>query len=175
MRLVPALVVAVAVALAATAGGIALAIRSGGYGVVATSTGRVTIAPGSALVPAGTYPVRYCASYGNVATQQGYAYTAALPGGRTLTLSDSADRTPGPQDPARVTLVVDGPDGHYAWATGRGPGGATGTVTLTGPDLLTADVDVRLVGARGDTFPVRAHFACRPRVPARQRSSTSAA
>lgn len=160
MRPTPALVVAVAVALAATAGGVALAVRSGGYAPAATATGRVTIAPGSGLTP-GTYSARYCGSYGNVATQQGVAYTVLLPGGRMLALTDSSSRTPGPQDPARLRLVVDGPDGHYAWPATGSPGDS---VVLTGPDLLVADLDVRLVGARGDTLPVRAHFACRPRV-----------
>ncbi|HEY0779959.1 MAG TPA: hypothetical protein VGD56_18485 [Gemmatirosa sp.] len=168
MRPAPALVVAVAVALAATAAGVALAVRSGGYGAIATATGRVTIPAGSPLAPPGSYVVRYCGSYGNVATQQGYAYTVALPAGRTLTLADSLARTPGPQNPARVTLALDGPDGRYTWPAPRG-GASTGTVTLAGPDLLVADVDARLVGPRGDTLPVRAHFACRPRVAPKQR------
>ena len=161
MRPTPALVVAVAVALAATAGGVALAVRSGGYAPTATATGRVTIASGSGVAP-GTYVARYCGSYGNVATQQGYAYTALLPGGHTLALTDSSGRSPGPQDPARVLLVLDGPEGRYTWPAAAGA--AAGSVVLTGPDLLVADLDVRLVGARGDTVPVRAHFACRPRV-----------
>ncbi len=168
MRPTPAVVVAVAVALAATAAGVALAIRSGGYGAVATSTGRVTIPAGSPLAPAGSYAAVYCGSYGNVATQQGYAYTVRLPAGRTLTLTDSVSRTPGPQEAARVTLALDGPDGHYAWPAPRG-GASTGTVVLTGPDLLVADVDARLVGPRRDTVPVRAHFACRPRVAPKPR------
>lgn len=157
MRPNPALVVAVAVAIAAAAGGAALAVRSGGYSPTATATGRVTIAPGSPLA-AGTYVARYCGSYGNVATQQGYAYTVVLPGGHTLALLDAVDRMPGPQDASRVTLTLDGPDGRYAWGPGHG-----GSVLL-GPELLTADLDVRLVGTRGDTVPLRAHFACRPRV-----------
>ena len=73
-------------------------------------------------------------------------------GGAAIALERSA------QDPSKVTLAVDGPDGRYAWGPGRG-----GSVTL-GDELLTADVDVRLVGTRGDTVPLRAHFACRPRV-----------
>ncbi len=157
MRQGPALAVVVLVALAAAGGGAAIAVRSGSYARRATATGQVTIAPGSPLT-AGTYAAAYCGSYGNVATQQGYAYTAVLPAGRTITLADSLDRTPGPQDPARVTLVVVGPDGHYAWGPGRG-----GSVAL-GDELLTADLDVRLVGPRGDTVPLRARFACRPRV-----------
>lgn len=162
MPLNPALVAAVAVALAATAGGVALAVRSGSYAPTATATGRVTIAPGSSLAP-GTYIARYCGSYGNVATQQGYAYSVLLPGGRTLALTNPLDRTPGPQDAGHVSLVVDGPDGHYAWAPGRG-----GLVAL-GPELLTAEVDARLVGPRGDTVPLRARFACKPRVAPKRR------
>ena len=157
MRPVPSLVVAVAVAVAAMAAGVAIAIRSGSYAARATATGQLTIAPGSAL-PAGTYAAVYCGSYGNVATQQGYAYTAVLPAGRTVTLADSLQRAPGRQDPARVTLVVSGPDGRYAWGPGRG-----GSVTL-GDELLTADIDVQLVGPEGDAHPFRAHFACKPRV-----------
>ncbi|GJG86667.1 hypothetical protein tb265_18480 [Gemmatimonadetes bacterium T265] len=166
MRANPALVVAVAVALAATAGGVALAVRSGGYAPRATATGTITIAPGSP-VPAGTYAARYCGSYGNVATQRGYAYTVLLPGARTLALTDSLARTPGAQDPARVTLVVDGPDGRYVWLPGLG-----GSVTV-GAELLTADLDARLVGPRGDTVPLRARFACRPRVPPKRRAGAA--
>lgn len=164
------LLIGVAVALAATATGVALAVRSGGYAPAATATGRVTVFAGSPLADAGTVAARYCGSYGNVATQQGYAYTATLPGGRTLALADSLERNPGPQDPARVTLAVDGPAGRYAWpaAPGGAPGTPLGTVAL-GPELLTADLDVRLVGPRGDTVPLRARFACKPRVPPKRR------
>ncbi len=154
----PALALAVLVALGAVASGAAIAIRSGSYAPERTATGRVTIPPGSPLAPAGTYVAVYCGSYGNVATQQGYAYTVSLPGGRTLALTDSVHRDVGPQDPSRVALVAAGPDGHYAWGPRRG-----GSVVL-GADLLTADVDARLVGPRGDTLPLRAHFACLPRV-----------
>jgi hypothetical protein len=152
-------VVAVVVAVAATAAGVALAARWGSHTPAATANGAVTVAASRARgvrLAAGRYPAVYCASYGNVATQTGVTFAARLNDGLALTLTDSAGRTPGPQDPARVALTVTGVPGggRYAWAPGL-PGRVVVADSMRG-----AEVDAQLVGPAGDTLAVRATFAC---------------
>jgi hypothetical protein len=151
--------VAVVVAVVATAAGVGLAARWGSHTPKATANGTATVAAARARglrVDAGRYPAVYCASYGNVARQTGYAFAARLNGGLVLTLADSLARAPGAQDPARVALSVSGAPGggRYAW----GPGLA-GRVVV-GDSMRTAEIDARLVGPAGDTLALRAAFAC---------------
>lgn len=154
-------VTAVVAAVAATATGVALAARWGSHTPAATANGQVTVEAARARgvrIDAGRYPAVYCASYGNVATQTGYTYGAALNDGLVLALTDSVARAPGVQNPARVTLSLAGVagGGRYTWGPGR-PGRV-----VVGDSMRTAEVDARLVGPAGDTLVIRAAFACVP-------------
>jgi hypothetical protein len=151
--------VAVVVAVVATAGRRRARRALGEPHPQRHANGTATVAAARARglrVDAGRYPAVYCASYGNVARQTGYAFAARLNGGLVLTLADSLARTPGAQDPARVALSVSGAPGGglYAW----GPG-LPGRVVV-GDSMRTAEIDARLVGRPGTRSRSAPPFAC---------------